>query len=241
MPDYDDATMARLLELQTEDTAIRGLQRRKAELPEAQRLNILRDDLAELESDLEIARKQATELTHEQTRIEGEVGLLDQKIAREEGRLFSGGVSNPRELSALQSEVAMLKTRRGEMEDGLLEVMVQKESAEATRERLEREHDDIARDAGELEAAVRSLTGDIDEQLGAHSERRDSLAGDTPGPLLALYDQLREQKGGVGAAALRGDTCEGCHTKLPSREVERARSEGGLQRCDNCRRILVIV
>ena len=38
-------------------------------------------------------------------RLEGEVELLDQKIGREEQRMFAGTVSNPKELSALQAEV----------------------------------------------------------------------------------------------------------------------------------------
>jgi predicted nucleic acid-binding Zn-ribbon protein len=58
---------------------------------------------------------------------------------------------------------------------------------------------------------------------------------------LSLYDTIREQKHGIGAAALEQGTCQGCHTKLPQKEIERMRAEGGLQRCDNCRRILVIV
>jgi predicted nucleic acid-binding Zn-ribbon protein len=57
---------------------------------------------------------------------------------------------------------------------------------------------------------------------------------------LSLYDSIRASKNGVGAAALVGGTCQGCHTQLPAREVERMRAEGGLQRCDNCRRILVV-
>nr|MBA2599652.1 hypothetical protein [Actinomycetota bacterium] len=128
----DSAALRKLLDLQTEDTSINQLQRRRADLPEAKALAELNESLAEMSSDLEIARKQHDELVHEQTHIEGEMGLLDQKIVREEGRLYSGGVSNPRELGALQSEVASLKTRRGEMENSLLEVMVQREQATTT-------------------------------------------------------------------------------------------------------------
>jgi predicted nucleic acid-binding Zn-ribbon protein len=61
-----------------------------------------------------------------------------------------------------------------------------------------------------------------------------------PQELVALYEKIRAAKGGVGAAALEQGTCQGCHTKLPAREVERLRAEGGLQRCENCRRILVV-
>ena len=237
----DSTALRGLLDLQTEDTSIAQLQRRRAELPEAQRLVELNESLAEMSSDLEIARKQRDELAREQTHIEGEMGLLDQKIVREEGRLFSGGVSNPRELGALQSEVASLKTRRGEMEDSLLEIMVQREQATTTLESLQEEHERTSVQVQELTATVAGSTAEIDSLLAEHTEKRSAIVPQIPEQALALYEQLREQKGGVGAAALRGDTCEGCHTRLPSREVEQVKAATGLQRCDNCRRILVVV
>lgn len=239
--DIDQAALRRLLDLQTEDTTIAQLQRRRAGLPEAERLAESNESLAEMASDLEIARKQHDELVREQTHIEGEMGLLEQKIVREDGRLFSGGVSNPRELGALQTEIAGLKTRRGEMENSLLEVMVQREQAASTLEALQEEHERTTTQVQDLTATVAGLNAEIDVQLAEHSENRNAILPDIPEQVLSLYEQLREQKGGVGAAALRGDTCEGCHTRLPSREVEQVKAAGGMQRCDNCRRILVII
>ena len=200
----------------------------------------LRSQLEELEADLDIARKQAQEIVREHDRFEGEIQLLEQKIAREEQRLFSGGVSNPKELGSLQAEVAMLKKKRGELEDSLLEVMVQKEDATSTEERLGTERAQVAREAETLSVQVDELNREIDAELEVHAKARQELAANVPDDLLGLYDQLRATKGGVGVAALRGGTCEGCHTQLPAREVERLKAEGGLQRCDNCRRILVI-
>jgi predicted nucleic acid-binding Zn-ribbon protein len=93
----------------------------------------------------------------------------------------------------------------------------------------------------ELSAVVDRLTKDVDADLSLHRGQRDAIVPDIPNDLLALYDKLRDQKSGIGAAALRDGMCEGCHTKLPATEREKVRAEGGLQRCDNCRRILVVV
>lgn len=239
--DVDHSSLVRLLDLQAEDSAIRRLNERRSSLPEAQRLAEISDALAELEADLEIANKQAEEITREHARLEGEVELADQKIAREEQRLFSGNVSNPKELGSLQAEVAMLKRKKGELEDTLLEVMLQKEQAEETVGRLGEERRASAAEAEELSTKVTALTGEIEGELAAHGAARGEIATALPDDLLSVYDRIRESKGGVGAAALEAGTCQGCHTKLPAKEIERLRAEGGLQRCDNCRRILVIV
>ena len=238
--EVDAPALHQLLELQAEDTAIKRLQERRAALPEAKRLAEVNETLAELTSDLEIATKQRDEVAREQDKLEGEIAIADAKITREEQRLFGGAVSNPKELGALQAEVAMLKRKRAELEDALLEVMVQKEDAVATLERLQAERSTTATQAEELDATVKALIGEIDSRLAEHSARRTAAAEPLPSALLELYDKLRSTKNGVGAAALEGGTCQGCHTKLPNKEVERIRSEGGLQRCENCRRILVV-
>lgn len=239
--EVDAAALHRLLELQAEDTAIKRLQDRRASLPEAARLEEVTGILAELEADLEIARKQRDEIGREQDRLEGEIEMLAQKVEREENRLFAGVVSNPKELEALRTEVEMLKRKRAGLEDELLEVMVQKDQADSALSSLESERSEAARESEELTATVGRLTGEIDRELNEHQSRRDGLSADLPEELVALYEQLRDSKGGVGAAELQGGTCQGCHTTLPSREVERLRAERGLQRCDNCRRILVVV
>jgi predicted nucleic acid-binding Zn-ribbon protein len=238
--DVSDEVLARLLALQAEDSQIRRLGDRRASLPETARLTEVRDQLAELDADLAIAAKQLEEIGREQNRLEGEIELLEQKISKEEQRLFSGGVSNPKELSTLQAEVEMLKRRHSGLEDELLEVMEQREGAATTESSLRSERAAAAEEEERLTATVAELTTGIDSDLAAHTKERGSVAAQIPDGLLALYEKTRDAKGGIGAAALEGHTCQGCHTELPAREVERLRSERGLQRCDNCRRILVV-
>jgi predicted nucleic acid-binding Zn-ribbon protein len=233
--------LRRLLDLQAEDTAIKRLTDQKNSLPEALRLSDLNAHLAELESDLEIARKQHEEIARESARLEGEIELIDQKKAREEARMYGGQVSNPKELSSLQAEVEMLKRKKSGAEDELLEAMEARDKAASTLEGLTNEHQQTKAQADELSNQVDALTSDIDDQLRQHESTRAELSPQIPDTVLSLYNRLREQKGGIGAAALEGGTCQGCHTKLPAKEDERVRAEGGLQRCDNCRRILVVV
>ncbi|MBA2726068.1 MAG: hypothetical protein H0U53_08770 [Actinobacteria bacterium] len=239
MPSADDVSLARLLALQTEDSANQRLAARRASLPEAERLKELDEVLAELRSDHEIAQSQFDEVNRQNLKLEGEIELIDAKITREEQRMFSGAVTNSKELSALQAEVESLKRKKSTIEDSLLEIMEQRESTAATLERLTQERDVAEKESAELTRTVDGLISDIDAETSEHEKARGEIAGLVPGDLLDLYEKIREVKGGVGAAALSAGTCQGCHTKIPQKELERIRAEGGLQRCDNCRRILV--
>ena len=58
---------------------------------------------------------------------------------------------------------------------------------------------------------------------------------------MALYEKLRGQKGGVGAAALRARRCGGCSLELNAADlgvIAKAPSDEVL-RCEECNRILV--
>ena len=57
--------------------------------------------------------------------------------------------------------------------------------------------------------------------------------------LLELYDDLRRQKKGIGAAAIVDGVCQACHEKLSAMELDRLKRDDGIKRCEYCRRIVV--
>lgn len=232
--------LQRLLDLQAEDSAIKRLEERRSSLPETQRLKEVKAQLDELTSDVAVAEARSQEIHLDFDRLEGEIEIGDGKIAKEEQRLFSGAVSNPKELGALQAEVEMLKRKKSGLEDQLLEVMEQREQALSTLERLRSEQSETSSESDRLTKEVDTLTHDIDAQLADHNAKRSEIATEIPEDILKLYDDIRASKSGIGAAALENGTCQGCHTQLANKEVERLKTEGGLQRCENCRRILVV-
>jgi predicted nucleic acid-binding Zn-ribbon protein len=90
---------------------------------------------------------------------------------------------------------------------------------------------------GERDAALASIDA---ESARVAAERVAAADGIDPG-LLATYDRLRGQLGGVGAALLRGNRCEGCRLELNPLDLDTARSAPPDQvvRCEECGRILV--
>jgi predicted nucleic acid-binding Zn-ribbon protein len=82
---------------------------------------------------------------------------------------------------------------------------------------------------------------ELAELAGKAADRRGAVAADVPPDLLDLYQRLRAQHDGVGAAALRRGRCEGCHLSLNTVELNAIRAAGPdeILRCEECRRILV--
>jgi predicted nucleic acid-binding Zn-ribbon protein len=59
--------------------------------------------------------------------------------------------------------------------------------------------------------------------------------------LLALYERIRTQTGGTGAAMLQARQCQGCRLELYGNELSAVRNADPHEvvRCENCGRILV--
>ena len=99
-----------------------------------------------------------------------------------------------------------------------------------------------------LDATIRDVTarrdtalGELAEQAAVAEKKRAEMASQEPPELLAFYDRLRAQHGGVGAAALRQGRCEGCRLSFSTSDLNaiRAAAPDEVLRCEECRRILV--
>lgn len=231
--------MSRLLELQEIDLAIDRLNARIAELEAGGQLAAARTLLGFAEQGLGELRMALDQASTEQRRLENDVDSMQRKIDAERKRLYDGTVANAKELQSIQSEVAALQARKERMEDGLLEKMEEREAIEArvpaaeaevaqARERVTRIEETSGRELVEAESAVAERTA-----------ARESVAAAVEPELLELYDDLRRQKKGVGAAALVDGVCQGCHQRLSPAYLDRLKRESGVRRCEYCRRILV--
>jgi len=231
-----------LLEMQRHDSAIDRLVHRRGSLPEVTRLAELGQALAavdqltaEREGTLETVRR-------EQARFEDEVELVTRKAGSEDARAVSGKVTSPKELTAIQEEVAALKRRQEALEDQLLEQMEQRETLEAELAELAGRREGIVAEQAEVTKARDAALVEIDRELEAERAAREALAPTVGEELRALYDQLRARHGGVGAAALVGNTCQGCRVSISPVELAAVRKQPPeqIKRCENCRRILVV-
>jgi predicted nucleic acid-binding Zn-ribbon protein len=230
----------RLLELADLDAELGRLDHRRRTLPEIAeaatldaRDTALRDEIASLEA-------QERDLGREQGKAESDVEQVRARVERDRARLDAGQVSSPRELENLQSEISSLARRQSDLEEIVLDVMERSEAAQARRRELTAEREQIAGERAEVLTRSDAALGEIAEEAGKAQDRRNAVAGEEPAELMALYGKLRAQHG-VGAAALRGGRCQGCHLSLNTVDLNRIRAAAAdeVLRCEECRRILV--
>ncbi|GAA2352572.1 C4-type zinc ribbon domain-containing protein [Streptomyces carpaticus] len=187
------------------------------------------------------ARTESSDTAREQAKAEADVDQVRKRAARDQERLDSGLVTNPKDLSNLQSEIASLARRQDDLETVVLEVMERQEAAEARAAELTASVTALETKEAELTGRRDAALADIGTEEDGIRKQREQIAADVPADLLKLYDKLREQQGGIGAARLYQRRCEGCRLELNITEVNEVRAAAAdeVVRCENCRRILV--
>lgn len=210
-------------------------------LPERADLTQLEAEVASLEQRLAEVREQRDVVARRQKRLEDELASVEAKTAEIEKRLYSGAVTVPRELQAMQGEVESLRRRRSDLEDQVLEVMGEREPLDDEVHRLEAERTSRDAEGGRLRAAIAEAEAAIDAEMASEREAREAVAAMLPDELSSLYEQLRARLGGIGAARLVNGRCSGCHLALPATELDRIRKEppDALVRCEQCGRLLI--
>jgi len=228
----------RLLDLQAVDTALAQLAHRRKSLPELAEIDTVARELSALEDERVRAQVAVDDLDRDISRFEKDIEQVRQRKDRDQKRLDSGGAL--REIEGLQHELATLNRRQSELEDAELELMEQRESAEATLNEVR----------GRLAAAQERRTAaerrrdeamaDIAKEQEFKTSSRGPLAADLPADLVALYDKIRLESG-LGAALFRSGRCGGCRIELYGADLGRVKAAApdDVVRCEECRRIMV--
>ncbi|MGH3274835.1 MAG: zinc ribbon domain-containing protein [Streptosporangiaceae bacterium] len=231
----------RLLELADVDAELTRLEHRRRGLPEHEELSRLEQRHRELRDELAVLEAQDGDLRREQVKAEADVEQVRARIERDRVRLDAGQVSSPRELENLQSEIESLGRRQADLEDVVLDVMERREGTQSRQQAAGAEREQVGADAAVAIGSRDIALAEIGDQAGKAADRRLVLVADEPADLIDLYERLRAQHGGVGAAALRRGRCEGCHLSLNTVDLNaiRAAPADEVLRCEECRRILV--
>jgi predicted nucleic acid-binding Zn-ribbon protein len=168
--------------------------------------------------------------------------MVTSKARTEDARAASGKVTSPKELTAIQEEVAGLKRRQGTLEDELLELMEQRETLEGELAELASRREGFTAEQAMVSKARDAALAEIDKELDGERSARDGVAPRVGEQLRTLYNQVRSKQGGIGAAALVGNTCQGCRVSISPVELAAIRKlpPEEIKRCENCRRILVV-
>jgi len=178
------------------------------------------------------------ELLREQHSVEWEIDDLTNKLTAVEKKLYSGEVSNSKELTNLQHEIGQMRDKRAQLEDKTLEIM---ELAELAKANVATMNNELKTSETEWHSQQQQLSAQIEQLktiLSNLEDKRQQLLADIEPKTVEFYDKLKKQRGTAVAKVEQG-ICHGCRISLPTTEVQQARSNSLVQ-CSSCGRILFL-
>jgi predicted nucleic acid-binding Zn-ribbon protein len=188
-------------------------------------------------------RIQVDDLAAEQRRADADVEQVKTRRTRDQGMIDAGQVKDPKALERMLGELESLHRRINSLEDTELEVMERLETAQTSLDRRSAELAAIEVEERELRGVVEQKAGALQSEVASVRAERATTATGMPEDLMALYEKLRGQKHGVGAAALRRRECGGCRITLNASDlgiIAKSPTDEVI-RCEECNRILVRV
>ncbi|MDO5052265.1 MAG: hypothetical protein Q4E05_05165 [Pseudoclavibacter sp.] len=207
-----------LLELAAVDAERIGLQEQARSMPEQRRLRDLQTARAEHRAWVAGSTGAVEELEAETARLESDVRLVNERLARDEER--SQRSSSAKELAGLEHEIASLRRRREQLEDAELELMERSEAARAELERARSAQREVEAQAERLTSERDARRAELQARAKVNSAARAALLRRIEPELLALYERQRERYG-VGAAELVGEITSGSNVRIDPSELSR--------------------
>lgn len=192
-----------------------------------------------LDDDITRAAVEVSDLEAEQRKADADVDLVRQRS--EKDRTLLDTINDAKQLSNLQHELESLARRQSELEDVELEVMERLEEAQKAHVALRAQRETLDADLAEARTARDNALADLADDEKVALAARAAAAEGIPDDVMKLYDKLRADHGGIGAAALHRGRCEGCRIELTPVDIDRIRQAPPAEviRCEECRRILV--
>jgi predicted nucleic acid-binding Zn-ribbon protein len=196
------------------------------------------EELRQAHRAVESAQALARKWQSRQHNLELEIQGLADKTSRSEQRLYSGAVTNPKELTDLQAKVASLRRRRQKLEDDLLEAMIEREETEAAQAQAQQHLDEVRTSWSAQQADLMAEQEELEQRLEEIKQARAELLPSIDADDLETYQSLRRRKGGLAVTQITNDACGVCGLAVSPNLKWQLRHEG-MVTCTNCERIIV--
>jgi predicted nucleic acid-binding Zn-ribbon protein len=183
------------------------------------------------ESNLENARKSLR-------RAEENVLAQQIKMEQTEVTLYSGKVSNPKELQDLHNESAALKRYLNILEDRQLEEMIRVEEAEVELKDATHILEKVNQESTQLKIELSKEQSSLIQEVERLNYERQVELNSIPSDVILLYENLRQIRRGVAVAKVTDNTCSACGSTLTTALRQAAQSPGKITYCESCGRIL---
>lgn len=228
-----------LFRLQEIETRLNALQRIEQDLSRDSNMLALEELAKEIRSRLADRTQKTSENKKIQKKLELECQRCLEHYRQEETLLYSGKISNPRELEQIQQKMGEYRQLQDKLEMEILSLL----------EVDEKLNSEIADLEARLTRCMKELTDrqkiNGEKKLELQLEREqlhielEAITPQIPVEWMARYRKIADSHRGIGIAQLKGNVCGACHVSLSDSLLKKVKQgDDCLYFCENCGRII---
>lgn len=171
---------------------------------------------------------------------EGELELksIESRIKALEQKAYSGTVTNPKELSGMEQQIAALGRSKGNLEDKILPLYDAAEEARTAVAQAQQIAAEAERKADAVKAAYERRSAELTERIAQLEPRRRTMAEGVDAALLKRYEAIRARTDNRAVVPVVEGRCGGCQMALTAFELRTLEDRAQLHNCETCGRFL---
>ncbi len=226
-----------LVKLQELDSEIYALGNEKAAKP--LEIKALEDAFELKKQGLAALEKKSLDIQKQRKERELELATNAEAVKKLSGQLFS--LKTNKEFQTMQQQIADTKADGSLIEEKILlsfeESDKVKAEIDAENLKIKEEEKVFLQQKKTVQDRVQEIQGRIN-QLDAL--RKQALDGGVEPKILAEYERILHSRAGLALAAVKDNSCGGCHMFVPPQVINLIQMYEHIITCENCNRILYI-
>lgn len=196
--------------------------------------------LAELRANVTSMQEEQDGLLNSQKAAEAQVDNIKSKITANQDLLHGVGLTDPKEIAALQAIINELEREKASMEERALAALLEYEDKQKVFSPLKEQLDSQDAQWQEAKDEFGRRQSLMAEELRALNVERRSHADTVDPQDLAVYEDLLKRKNGIAVTTISNSFCDACFMSLPTSVSTAPQGNGrGYLFCPSCGRILV--
>ena len=177
------------------------------------------------------------ELNKKYRTYESDIQLNLGKIDKSQEKLRS--VKTNKEYQSSLKEIDDIKAINSKLEDEMLEILEQVETAEKSLEGSKQAYSRIVDEINHEKDTLAQAAEQGKQDLTALRSERQTVADQIKPGLLEIFNhQMSEQANGIAIAEVKDAVCQGCNMNIPPQMYNELQRGTSLKYCPSCERII---
>lgn len=225
----------RLLQLQQLDNELAILENKSKDLP--RRIEGIQLVLENKKSEQNTRHQNLVDSKKKYKLLEVDLKEAEDKIGQFSAQLYSA--KNNEQYKAFLKEIEVQKKIKSNIEDSMIEALDNIENDEREIKHLEKEIVEIEKETNEKIAVLKKEEEAIHQAIKERAKVREEVSKLLGKDILAIYERIRKNKGGIAVVMVENERCGGCLNPLPAQKILEIRKNERIHFCEYCGRITI--